>query len=287
MLSVIIIAYNEGHWLQKTVDSFIKAKNSEKIEIVVVDNGSTDNSGAFLKKPSYQNLRYFKFPRLSLTQAKNLGGDKAAGDYLLFCDAHVLVSDYWGDILLEEMERLGVNSISPAVASLKEPERVGMGLTLKENFTPAWLPLRDKEVEVPLLPGGFLLIKKQTLKKLLGFEIGFRVWGFDDVEFSLRSWLFGERLIATPKVRVYHLFRSGQQYKGFNENVLYNLGRLACLHFNPPRIVKTINLINNFTFGKKIIKELSSAEIWKRRAVYERRKIFDDSWYFNKFSIDF
>ncbi|NYE57654.1 glycosyltransferase [Carboxydothermus ferrireducens] len=287
LASIIIISYNEGQWLRKTVESFLAAKTGIPFEIIVIDDGSTDQSTVFLNSSRYKNVDLIKLPRSGVTKAKNVGANKARGDVLIFSDAHILVEDFWLEKMLEDLQEKTI--LSPLVVSLLEPQRVGMGLTFNNELLPCWRSYTTNSIEnVPVLPGGFMLIKKSDFFTLGGYDEGLKIWGYDDCEFSLRAWLMGFNLLVTPRTKVFHLFRSGQTYKGYNENVLFNLGRLACLHFKPQRIVKVLNKVGRFPFGAKIIEDLAyEQKLWQQREHYLKVRVKDDDWYFKRFGIDF
>ncbi|GAV22149.1 glycosyltransferase family 2 protein [Carboxydothermus pertinax] len=287
LASIIIISYNEGQWLRKTVESFLAAKTKIPFQIIVVDDGSTDQSTAFLNSSRYKNIDLIKLKRSGITKAKNIGASQAKGEVLLFSDAHILVEDFWLDRMLEDLKEKTI--LSPLVASLLEPHRVGMGLTLNEELLPCWRSYKTNVVEkVPMLPGGFMLIKKSDFDVLGGYDEDLKIWGYDDCEFSLRALLFGFNLLVTPKTKVFHLFRSGQTYKGYNENVLFNLGWLACLHFKTQRILKVLTKINRFPRAFTITEKLAKEQkLWQLREKYLKIRVYDDDWYFSTFGIDF
>lgn len=78
-----------------------------------------------------------------------------------------------------------------------------------------------------------------------GFERGFRVWGREDEEISLKLWLFGYQCCVLPDIKVYHVFRSETQPFPLTwDDINYNLLRMAYSHFNEERIEKCKNWSN-------------------------------------------
>src|SRR6266478_2754278 len=98
-VSVVIISRNEGAWLRRTVEN-LEATLPARSEIVVVDDGSTDGSAAFLRhrKPC---LRFLRTPGIGVARARNFGGQRASGEILLFADAHLAMPRSWCEPLLE------------------------------------------------------------------------------------------------------------------------------------------------------------------------------------------
>ncbi|UCB44483.1 MAG: glycosyltransferase [Spirochaetota bacterium] len=90
-VSIIIPAYNEENYLHRTLESVASQTfNHELIEVIVVDNASTDSTASvfhtFFKNCSIQNM-LIEEPVLSSGRAKNAGASKARGEVLLFIDA--------------------------------------------------------------------------------------------------------------------------------------------------------------------------------------------------------
>lgn len=84
LVSVIITCYNYGHFLKQAIDSVLK-QSHENIEIIVVDDGSTDNTQTIIA--SYTNIRSIITNRVDVSAARNAGIKLAKGDYITFLDA--------------------------------------------------------------------------------------------------------------------------------------------------------------------------------------------------------
>ncbi|MBY5034827.1 glycosyltransferase [Streptococcus gallolyticus] len=98
VVSIVCTVYNKAPWLQQTIDSFLNQKTDFPIEIVLIDDCSTDTSREIIA--SYQE----KYPHLikAFYNEKNLGiartwvkvCDMVSGDYIARCDG----DDYWIDV---------------------------------------------------------------------------------------------------------------------------------------------------------------------------------------------
>lgn len=86
-ISVIIPVYNVGELLRNSVESIL-AQRDDNCEIIIVDDGSTDNSGVICDEYSYlPGVRIIHKENGGLSSARNAGIDVAKGDYLLFLDS--------------------------------------------------------------------------------------------------------------------------------------------------------------------------------------------------------
>lgn len=94
LISVIIPVYNVEKYLEQCLDSVIN-QNLQDIEIICVDDGSTDNSPSILEKFSSKDNRIKIFSKENGGQAsaRNLGIKKAKGKYIAFVDSDDFIKE--------------------------------------------------------------------------------------------------------------------------------------------------------------------------------------------------
>lgn len=85
-LSVIVPVYNTGKYVEKCIDSLIHQTIKDEIEIIVVNDGSTDNSEEILKKYGEQ-IKYYAKENEGIAKTRNFGIQKATSEYILFVDS--------------------------------------------------------------------------------------------------------------------------------------------------------------------------------------------------------
>ena len=87
-ISVIVPVYNVMAYLTRCVDS-IRKQTYRNLEILLVDDGSTDNSGALCEKFALEDkrIRVFHKENGGSSSARNLGIEKATGDFIGFVDS--------------------------------------------------------------------------------------------------------------------------------------------------------------------------------------------------------
>ena len=99
-VSVIIPVYNVEKYLKKCLDSLINQTYSN-LEIIVVNDGSTDNSSKIIKEyvKKYKNIINIDIDNHGQGYARNLGLKKATGDYIMFLDS----DDYLDLTIIEKL----------------------------------------------------------------------------------------------------------------------------------------------------------------------------------------
>ncbi len=87
-LSIVIPVYNGQNFISKCVES-IAEQNNDKIEIVIVNDGSTDNTELYCNSltEKYPFIKYFEKPNGGVSSARNFALDKIRGEYVWFVDA--------------------------------------------------------------------------------------------------------------------------------------------------------------------------------------------------------
>ena len=88
-LSIVIPVYNCEKYISDCVSSIIKQNFNRKTEVIIIDDGSTDNSGRICDNLAkrYTNIKVFHYVNHGVSQARNFGLKKSTGDYVYFVDA--------------------------------------------------------------------------------------------------------------------------------------------------------------------------------------------------------
>ena len=102
MISFIIPTYNAEKTIQNTINSILKqSETSLEYEIIVVDDGSTDNTKNIIQElESNEKIKYYNKENSGVAETRNYGVQKANGEYIIFVDA----DDYVSQDLLKDIE---------------------------------------------------------------------------------------------------------------------------------------------------------------------------------------
>lgn len=114
LFSIIIPCKNEGGHIQETLQSINDSSSQKNYEIIVVDDASSDGCCEFLKG-GQEGITLLHTQNLYANRARNLGAKKARGSILVFCDAHIFLEKDWLEKLGADLERPGVDAVSPCL----------------------------------------------------------------------------------------------------------------------------------------------------------------------------
>ncbi|WP_336965661.1 glycosyltransferase family 2 protein [Chryseobacterium contaminans] len=143
-ISIIVPVYNVENYLAKCLGSLVN-QTHQNVEILVVDDGSKDNSGDIIRgyEEKYPDkIKCFTKENGGLSDARNFGIDRATGDYIGFVDS----DDYITETMFEEMLHLAEKHLAEIVIcniqKVDENGRVTQKLTQIPNM-PEKIRLED------------------------------------------------------------------------------------------------------------------------------------------------
>ena len=178
LVSIIIPTCNRSSQLNKTLFSLVELKTDRSLfEIIVVDNGSTDNTKEIVDKYIERNgsttIKYFYDDIPGLLTGRHRGAKESKGEILTFIDDDVQVSSTWLDTIIKGM------STKPEIAFLTGPN-----LPLYEEYPPKWLSYFWSECKYGNLCGWLSLMDFGNEAKEINPNF---VWGLN---FTIRKNVF-------------------------------------------------------------------------------------------------
>lgn len=104
LVSIVVPVYNVSKYLEKCIESILKQKYSD-IEIILVDDGSTDSSGDICDKYAlkYTNIKVVHKTNAGLGMARNTGIEHSTGNFITFVDGDDFISE---NHILNMIERI-------------------------------------------------------------------------------------------------------------------------------------------------------------------------------------
>lgn len=212
-LSIVIVTYNSANHIKACLESIVKTK-ARDCEIIIVDNGSEDNTKEIVEKfrrvlliTSQENLGFGK--------GSNKGASKANGEFLLFLNPDTKVTK---DALVKLVEFANNNEFGIVAPSLIKPSgeiqaSVSNNPTIwnatKEYFLgiknsySEYVPKGREVAEVECVYGAAMLIKRSIFEKLGGFSAKYFMY-FEDLDLCRRVRNLGLKIFYLPTVKIYH-----------------------------------------------------------------------------------
>lgn len=183
-VSIIVPVYNTEKYLDKCLTSLVKQTLND-IEILVINDGSPDNSERIIKKyeEKYPEIvKYYLKPNGGLSDARNYGIEKATGDYIGFVDS----DDYVEKDMFEKLYNKAILGDFDVVAAdlymvyEDNSNREVISSCIYEDYIDK---NKIKELMTYVYPTAWNKIYRKELLKHIRFKKN--IW-FEDVEFMLR-----------------------------------------------------------------------------------------------------
>ena len=206
LVSVIVPCYNAARWLPATLESAV-SQTWPRVEIVVVDDGSSDDSVSIARSFESRGVRVESIPNSGAAAARNHGISLAHGDYFQFLDADDLLAP---DKLEHQLARL----------LTAEPGTVATCSWARFVQTPSEAIFRDEVLWTDLPSPDWLvtswkhhammataawLVPRQLVDKVGPWTTSFGPQNpVDDMEYFARVVLAAQRVFFFKEARVYY-----------------------------------------------------------------------------------
>jgi glycosyltransferase involved in cell wall biosynthesis len=180
-LSIVIPALNEADYLPRLLDSIAKQTYQGKLEVIVVDGDSEDNTAGIARSyagrvPGLQVIA----ARRDIGRQRNQGAERAQYHYLLFLDADVLLPPHF----LEQLAAKTKITKPFVAAAMHTAENVTFfdRIFLAVGYTLCFIAWVSR---VPMINGDFIFTTRENHRKIGGFAEG-ALMG-EDADYGLRS----------------------------------------------------------------------------------------------------
>jgi glycosyltransferase involved in cell wall biosynthesis len=165
LVSVVIPAYNYGHYVTEAVDSVL-AQTYPNVEIIVVDDGSTDETPDRLK-PYLGKIVYIRQENQGLSAARNTGIRHARGEWIGLLDADDLWHPGKLEVQLAAADKFGPAGLVGSPVAQQMPERLAADPPVKR------LTVADFLTSTPLTSSS-ALIRRGCLERVGLFDTSLR-----------------------------------------------------------------------------------------------------------------
>jgi succinoglycan biosynthesis protein ExoO len=212
-VSVIITAYNMESYIKTAVTSALK-QSVEDIEVIVVDDASTDGTALVVKELRDHRMKLFQNKQnMGPSSSRNLGIMQAEGEWIAILDA----DDWWESdrlaVLLEAAQQEGAHIVcddlyliedgadSPWNTYLKSRERAIGPIDAVTTVTPVKMIADDYGLLKPIIRMDFLNKFGARYKEHLIFA--------EDYVFVLHCLIYGAKMVIFPGEYYYYRSRAG------------------------------------------------------------------------------
>ena len=231
--SIVICAYNDAEYIERTVRAALAQRLPEK-EIIVVDDHSTDQTGALLEQiPGIRLLHNERNVGLGASLTRGFRVASAPIVFSLHSDC-LLVDPEWTSKMLQPF---GDPSIGAVVSRRVYPPRASLplGARLFDVVCPQHLnPPTGAPAEIDFFRGKADAYRRNVIEELGAWDPAFFTAG-EDTDLSIKMRAAGHKIVLHPEAAVEYIFSSRQKTVsgGLKKALLY--GRTAALLYKRHR----------------------------------------------------
>jgi glycosyltransferase involved in cell wall biosynthesis len=202
--SIVIPTYNRQPILEKCLRALENQRLTDRIvenyEVVVVDDGSTDGTLAWLSshRAEFPHVVAYEQNHQGPSAARNLGVQQAKGDTIIFIDSDLVVT--------EQFLQSHATALTTEEKALNSDRLFTYGAVINTcNFeNPTAEPYKITDFSAAYFATGNVAIAKKWLEQAGLFDTRFQLYGWEDLELGVRLKELGLKLVKCPDAVGYH-----------------------------------------------------------------------------------
>lgn len=223
-ISIVILSWNDKQYLEGLLKSLANATKSRTMEIIVVDNASTDGSQEMVAAGFPQVRLIRNKENLGFPKGNNLGMKASQGKYIYVLNSDIKVLDGCVDALADYFDQNPkVGMLGPKILNrdLTHQSSCRTFPTLWNNFCSSTGLAKtfagsklfsgehmlyfqgDRTLEVDVLVGCFWAVRRAALDEFGLLDEGFFIYA-EDVDWCMRCWKAGWRVVFYPGAEAIH-----------------------------------------------------------------------------------
>jgi len=198
-VDIIIPSYNGRYLFEKNLASVLK--NTPNLgKLIIIDNGSEDDTVAWLKKHYPKTFIIQNKENLGFTIPVNQGVAESDSDYLILINNDVRPEKNYLDTVFKHFEDKKVFAVTfnekasswPKLFWEKGKIQFSRGEDKKRCYYSAWAS------------GGSAIFRRDVWDKVGGLDEIYAPWYWEDIDIGYRAWKYGYKIVWDPKALVIH-----------------------------------------------------------------------------------
>ncbi len=233
-VSIVIVSYNTRQILSECIESIEKNIGNISYEVIVVDNASTDDTVAYLKKSSFKNLKVIaNTENEGFSKANNRGVSHAIGKYILFLNSDTVVYETTIEgmiAFMDEHKSVGAATCYLVMPNGKLDDASHRGFPTPWNSFAHFSGIAklfpksrlfggynlgyknlSKPHEIDALAGAFMLVRREAGEAVGWWDEDY-FWYGEDIDFCYRLKQKKWKIYFVPQYKILH-------YKGVSGGI--------------------------------------------------------------------
>lgn len=207
-LSVVVTTYNRAAILAKCLDALLHQEGDPSYEVLVVDDGSTDETPAMLDAlmAEHARLRVYRQPNGGRASARNSGIREARGEYLCYVDSDVFVAP--GFVKAHLDAHAAFQKRAAGAPHSKHRDCFVQGLSVNIDRLEDAYQVKVFDPSRAFFDTKNVSLRRQWLSDVGGFDTGFVEYGWEDLELGVRLKEKGLTIVRARDAYGFHFHPS-------------------------------------------------------------------------------
>lgn len=230
--SVIVPAYNSGSTIRSCLSSLLnQSLPKEDYEIIVVDDGSTDDTSSLIME---YPVKYLWQPNKGPAAARNHGAREAKGSIILFTDSDCVPARNWIEEMVRPFNSADIIAVKGAYRTNQKSLTARFAqIEFQERFE---LLMRAESIDmVDTYSAAF---RHDIFLQHGGFDEAFPAANNEDTDLSYKLSLTGNRMVFNPMAIVFHLRHPDSIPKYFRQKFRRGFWRMVVYKRYPGKMIK-------------------------------------------------
>lgn len=203
LISVIVPVYNSSEYLKTCIDSIL-AQTFIDFELILIDDGSTDNSGQIIDDFATKDNRIFAFHQTNSGQAaaRNFGIKKAKSEWICFIDSDDVVNPYYLEFLYKAATE---NKVSMSICNIVESDVPEDSFFQKYDYLSTTYNIDEENMMLleDSISGSYWTIWSKLIKKEIVLSNLFTEGKIYEDNVVAPKWLYDAKRVAIIDVPLY------------------------------------------------------------------------------------
>ncbi len=204
-ISIIILNYNNKNVIENCINSILRFNDRYNVEIIVVDNKSTDGSYELLQEKYADKVKIYQNSKNGCSSGRNLGVSKATKEYIMFLDSDQwILHKYWLEPYIEIFTKdKEIGGLGWAAGWFNKD---GYSYHVVDSFPYKYMPpMGLYRSDIGYLGTGGMILKRELFNQLEGFDLYYDPTCYEDTDLSLKIRNTGKELAYTTYLGVGHI----------------------------------------------------------------------------------
>lgn len=209
-ISIIMPVYNKEKYLYKSIKSILN-QTYENFELIIVNDGSTDNSSSICHKFEQEDsrIKVIDIENNGVSNARNIGIKNANGQYIQFIDADDYIDKYMLEDLVNLSEKYNTDIIITEIKKIDLKSNKSKEILLPFSGLKSIDDMMDNFAQVQKETGIYGCVSNKFIRKSIIDEYGLkfdkRLWLAEDLDFYLELYKYVTNVYFCNKAYYYYV----------------------------------------------------------------------------------